>query len=375
MAMKESAPRSRLGNVTDRVVDLAVLNVVVGGGLFLGALALLLLREQPGIVCYAERMTRFWVAFWLGAAGSVLAGLWFIVSRVKGWNASRRRFVTALGAAGLAPPVLMLGLTTGWRPLAFLCAGAALLIAGLAMLRAWRWGAYLEIASVLAWSCGLFLSVHRPPLYSSFEQLTFFGFVLLLLLFTFIAPLSAFLFGERGTVNRFAPVRILMDIVFTASVALMVLAWIMISFVFSPDLMRNGQRSRQFRTMAAMRAVMAAVEKYGETNGVYPATQDIEKLARLLEPRYIPRNDSFGRPLEPNYIPRTDGWGRPLEYFRVVLPKSEGYVIRSAGCDGLFEKKDPTAYAYTEGGVQGMERDIVFSSVSGSQWPEGDMPF
>ena len=231
---------------------------------------------------------------------------------------------------------------------------------------------------MLAGAVGLFLSKagHPSALYAAGSgELTFFGLVLLSLLLTFVAPLSTFLFGERGFILRFVPLRTVLDKVFSASVALMVVAWVLMSFVLSPDRLTNDQHRRQRLTMEAMRTVMAAVEKYGETNNVYPATQGIAELARLLEPTYIPKSDSFGRPLEPNYIPRTDGWGRPLEYFRVVLPKSEGYVIRSAGCDGVFEKKDPTAYAYTEAGVQGSDRDIVFSTVVHSQWPEGEMPF
>ena len=109
MTMTETAPpqekpntRSSLGHLTDRVIDLAVLNVVLGGGLFLGALALLLLREQPSIGCYPERLTGFWLTFWIGVAGSALAGLGFTASGARGWSVSRRRFVAAVGAASFA---------------------------------------------------------------------------------------------------------------------------------------------------------------------------------------------------------------------------------------------------------------------------------
>ena len=71
-------------------------------GLFLGALALLLLREQPSIGCYPERLTGFWLTFWIGVAGSALAGLGFTASGARGWSVSRRRFVAAVGAASFA---------------------------------------------------------------------------------------------------------------------------------------------------------------------------------------------------------------------------------------------------------------------------------
>jgi hypothetical protein len=373
MTMTETAPpqekpdrSSELGHVTDRVVDLAVLNVVLGGGLFLGALALLLLREPPLIGCYPERMTPFWVTFWIGAVASVLAGLGFTVSLAKGWSVSRRRFVTAVGAAGFALLVLQIGLNFGWNlrtRVALLCIGAALLIAGLAILRARRWGAYLEIVSMLATSGGCWYSALHPSADGMPSgELNFFGFALLMILFTFIDPLNTFLIGEqRGFIVRFAPFRILTRVAFTAFSVLALATWILMSLLGSPKQMAAKQLSRQKATLSDMRSIMTAVEKYGETHGVYPATQDIAELARVLEPSYIP------------LLPRNDAWGRPLEYYRVILPSGvEGYVIRSAGCDGVFEKKDPTAY--TDGGVRGLERDIVFSTVSKSQWPEGLMP-
>src|SRR5450759_1278576 len=139
MTMTETAPPQKkpdteLGHVTDRVVDLAVLNVVWGGGLVLGALALFLLREQPSMG-YRQIMTIFGVAFRIGAAGSVLAGLGFAARGVRGWSTFLRRFVAAVGAAGFAQVVLQIGLFGGWNLrilVALSCMGAALLIAGLA---------------------------------------------------------------------------------------------------------------------------------------------------------------------------------------------------------------------------------------------------
>lgn len=370
--MNETAPGVGPVNVPHQVVDLAVVNIAVGGGLFLGALSLLLLSPQP--VCFAEKMTPLWVVFWLSAPSSVLAGVGLLERLKKGWSASRRRFVTALGAAGLASPVLLIGLTTGWDRWAAFVAGTALLIAGLAILRAWRWGAYFEIASMLAGSVLLFNKAGHPTaLYASSSELIFCGNVLLVLLFICIAPFSTLLFGERRFILRFSPIRSLLAGTFKAFVIVAALAWILIPLVVSPQLIKNGQRRRQRKSMEAMRAVMAAVERYGESKGVYPATQSVADLARLLEPAYIPRSDSFGQLIDRHFLPRNDGWGRPLEYSRVVVSGHEGYVIRSAGCDGIFEQKDPTAY--TGGGVQGMERDLVFSTVVPPQWPEGEMAF
>ena len=366
--MTETAPRSRLGNVTDQVIALAVLNIVWGGGLALGSLALLLLVEQPSLGCYPQRLTAFWVAFWIGAAGSVLAGLGFAESSIQGWSVSRRRFVTAVGAASFALPVFQIGMFVGWNlrtRVTFLCVGAGLLIAGLAMLRARRWGAYLEIASMLAASCGLWSQAFHPSAggFPS-DALNFFGFVLLAMLLAFLDPLSTFLFGEqRRFILRLAPVRILLRGVFKVSIALTVLAWILMSLLGSPNLATVMDRSRTNRTMSNMWSMMTTLEKYAETNKIYPPTQDVSKLARVLEPSYIP------------VLPRNDAWGRPLEYYRVTLPSGvQGFVIRSAGCDGVFEHKDPTAYTDGYFKEKEMDRDLVFSTVSKWQVPEGVMP-
>lgn len=54
------------------------------------------------IGCYPERLTGFWLTFWIGVAGSALAGLGFTASGARGWSVSRRRFVAAVGAASFA---------------------------------------------------------------------------------------------------------------------------------------------------------------------------------------------------------------------------------------------------------------------------------
>lgn len=143
-------------------------------------------------------------------------------------------------------------------------------------------------------------------------------------------------------------------------ISIVLFFWIVMATWFTPKLVIALQYRRQRETLFNVVRVRNAVEEYGEVNKIYPPAQNVAELARLLEPRYIP------------VLPKTDGWGFPLEYRRVILNTGvQGYVIRSAGCDGIFEHKDATAY--TEAFVNGFERDVVTSTVSKSQWPEGFM--
>ncbi len=129
-----------------------------------------------------------------------------------------------------------------------------------------------------------------------------------------------------------------------------------------PSFLSALQRGKQGRTMADFRALSIVMEVYAsDHNEAYPAAKTIEELARMVEPKYI------------KVLPRNDGWGRTIEYTRVLISETGvyGFVFRSAGRDGKFEHIATTAYP--DEAVEGFDRDIVYSTVSGSQWPDGMM--
>lgn len=78
-------------------------------------------------------------------------------------------------------------------------------------------------------------------------------------------------------------------------------------------------------TQRHMRIVAKALEKAHQASGRYPT--DVREILRL------PITDPYVRPQEWWLI---DGWNRPLRY----VPQSNGYELRSAGEDGVFESGD-----------------------------------
>ncbi|MEO8034223.1 MAG: type II secretion system protein GspG [Acidobacteriota bacterium] len=351
------------GRLTNPVVDLAVLNLIVGGGLVSAAIFLFLLRHLP-LFTYQQQRTVSAIAFWIGAIGSLMTVAGFALRGKMGWTASLRLFVVATGIAAFASGVVEIGLVAWWDPAVLLALsgiGVAILVAGVAMLRGRRWGGFIELAIMVAPALALFIAEARVP---SVDRIPWsvdvvLSLVLLLPLVASLDPLMT-IFESPGHV-RFAAQRFASRNIFPTLVSVTLLLWVLMSTKGLPGLVNSMQTSRQKRSMAEMSAIMQAVEKYGEANGVYPPTQNVAALAHLLEACCI------------KGMPRNDPWGHPYDYHRVTSPSGEeGFVIRTAGCDGIFEQKDPTAY--TDGGVIGMHRDIVFSTVSKPQWPEGLMP-
>lgn len=148
--------------------------------------------------------------------------------------------------------------------------------------------------------------------------------------------------------------------------------WFLLLLAF-PNLHRAIGRGRQRSTLADLRAIATSVEGFAVDEGAYPDARTLDELEALVSPTYIRR------------LPRVDAWGWPLEYHPVTEPaRSDGdppigprpsgpqaYVIRSPGRDGRFELDDPTAYPGRP--VEGLDRDLVFATGSGSQWPLGTM--
>lgn len=83
-------------------------------------------------------------------------------------------------------------------------------------------------------------------------------------------------------------------------------------------------------TQRHMRIVVRALEKARQSTGKYPA--DVREILAL------PIVDPNVRPQEWWLI---DGWNRPFRY----VPQSNGYELRSAGADGVFQSDDDVVEA------------------------------
>ncbi len=356
MTESEQAHDARDARNRARLTDLAVFLVVGGGGLIVAVLVLLLLRMLPAI-SYQQRMAASGILFWIALDGCLLTIGGLTRRAAKGWIPWIHRLVVTAGTIGFAALVVQIGQFGGWSfvTLAVMtCIGALMLAAGLALARAWRWGGYLTLALAASPAIAFFwlVVIHKPDV--SLYTLVF-EMVTLIPLFAVLGPLATLLAFTR--LERFPRLR---GLSYATFITITIPVWIFLS-VTSSKLTAAQQRSQQKTTAFSMYYLFQAVEAYGTAHGTYPRARNIEELAAALEPAQI------------KLTPRRDAWGNALEYTHVILPSGEeAFVIRSAGADGVFEHKDPTKY--TERGVNGFERDLVFSNGCQQQWPEGLMP-
>ena len=129
-----------------------------------------------------------------------------------------------------------------------------------------------------------------------------------------------------------------------------------------PNLLTAMQRSRQKRTMADIRSVVAAIEAYSTDKNTYPKAQSYDALRQLLAPEYI------------RTLPAHDGWDHP---FRYACTKEEedrctAYVLGSAGKDGLFEQSDLGAYLGSpRGATTNFDCDLIYANGDFIEYPEG----
>lgn len=146
---------------------------------------------------------------------------------------------------------------------------------------------------------------------------------------------------------------------FTLIELLIVVAIIgIIAAIAIPNLLNAIQRGKQKRTMGDLRTSATAIEAYAVDNNAYPtqATQgNVSQIATHLEPTYI------------KAIPTTDGWNNDIEY-QTDAGGTE-YTLGSSGKDGSFEKNLDAYDAGTQ--TTAFDSDIVFSTGSFIQWPEG----
>ena len=142
---------------------------------------------------------------------------------------------------------------------------------------------------------------------------------------------------------------------FTLIELLIVVAIIgIIAAIAIPNLLNAIQRGKQKRTMSDMRTVATANESYSIDNNQYyvRATGAASNITTAMEPTYVKR------------MPTKDGWTADMQY----LGTTSEYSVTSYG-------KDRTAggggTASTVGGTTDFKADIVFSTGSFVQLPDG----
>lgn len=367
--------------------NLARIQIAAGGGSFL-ALALLAAARFWSRPAGAWLATFFLLAALAFGLLGVLATLFAVLkSSFDTLPLSIRLPVFLSSLLGVAVPLLgtLLGLWVELRGLALLALfGALSLTAGIGVQRRADWAPAAEIVFSLFFLVGALALVADVGSPAELGPLLLIGllsspFALLALVAGTIAappapplgpgprrsscvgPTTSRAKGERGFLLASRGI-----------VALAFLLWFLL-ILAQPNLHEAIARKPQRMTLADLRVIAISVEAWAVDHGAYPDVRTLDELEALVAPTYI------------RHLPRVDGWGWPIEYYPIDLPAApgsvssatpkppgpQGYVIRSPGRDGTFELADPTAYPNRP--VEGFERDLVFASGSGSQWPVGTM--
>ena len=97
------------------------------------------------------------------------------------------------------------------------------------------------------------------------------------------------------------------------------------------NLLHSLDRGRQSSTLADLRAVASALERFAIEHQSYPVVPNMSALRPDLEPRYIKQ------------LPLTDGWHHQLVY--AVDKRGTTYTLSSPGKDGEFQEASPAAAA------------------------------
>lgn len=141
---------------------------------------------------------------------------------------------------------------------------------------------------------------------------------------------------------------------FTLIELLIVVAIIgLIAALAMPNLMNAFQRAKQTKTMAEIKAIGDAFEKYAVDNNVYPrglTNADSAAISGYVSPLYL------------RTVPTGDGWSHPWH----IDTSANGtlYTITSYGRDG-------TPGPVNGGATTSLDCDIVYSNGSFYQWPQG----
>ena len=115
-----------------------------------------------------------------------------------------------------------------------------------------------------------------------------------------------------------------------------------IAAIALPNLMNALDRSRQSSTLADMRTVATALERYAFDNNGYPVVDGIAGLRAELAPRYLKK------------LPVEDAWDHPLVY--EVDETGSTFTLLSPGKDGELQ---PPAVAAGAAAADDFAVDIV----------------
>ncbi len=97
-----------------------------------------------------------------------------------------------------------------------------------------------------------------------------------------------------------------------------------IATIAIPNLLRAIDRGRQSSTLADMRTLGSALERYAVDHLSYPTVDDALALRPELEPDYVKQ------------LPVRDGWGHPFVF--EVDDQGASYTLRSPGKDGAQQE-------------------------------------
>jgi general secretion pathway protein G len=252
-------------------------------------------------------------------------------------------FIGAAASAAAALPFMAVGVARA--PLLILvglglaCLAAAQVACGIGLWRLKSWGRAIQIGLAIA---GL---VAVPPG-------TLVGIILLYYL---TRPHVKLRFSGRPAETLSAEEQQLLQSasetgVLIALVLSVVLAFwgLIIGAIAIPNFLNAVDRGKQKRTIADIRSIATAIESYAIEHDVFPRASSIDELAPSIQPVFI------------RVLPRADGWGNRLQ----VLSSHNGYVIQSAGKDGVFEASPPM------GARPDFNDDVIFSDGEFIQWPE-----
>ena len=125
-----------------------------------------------------------------------------------------------------------------------------------------------------------------------------------------------------------------------------------VAAIVVPTLLNVIDRSRQSSTMADIRTLGTALERYAFDHHRYPIVDNMAALRGELEPDYIKK------------LPLKDGWSHPFVY--EVDTKGSTYTIRSPGKDGELQPESLIDVTHD------FAADIVFVDGAFVQQPAGE---
>lgn len=105
-----------------------------------------------------------------------------------------------------------------------------------------------------------------------------------------------------------------------------------IATIAIPSLLHAMDRSRQGSTVADLRVIGDAMERYAVENQTYPVVDEFAALRPELEPDYLKK------------LPKADGWDHPFDL--AVDKKGLSYTLRSFGKDGEPQSAELTEVSH-----------------------------